>query len=443
MAAASYEARAYGVRSAMPSVRARRLCPQALFLPADHATYSEASKRIMALFAEVTPLVEPLSLDEAFLDVTGAQRRLGSPPDIAARLRARVLDQEQLTCSVGVASTKFLAKLASEEAKPTPTPTGPRFGSGVFVVPPGGELAFLHPLPVRALWGVGPATLSRLERLGVSTVGDLAALPLRTLVGAVGDAAGRHLHELAHNRDPRTVEPDRETKSIGHEETFPTDRFSRDELDRELLRLGDGVARRLREANVAASTVTIKVRFGDFTTITRSQRQPEPVDSALAITRAARSLLAKVDVSPGVRLIGVSTSGLAPIEHRQLTFDLGVDRPALAAATARPVASSGPGPTSPSSSSSPSRPTAPPGPTAPASPPPPRDPGAWQDANDTVDAIRRRFGAAAIGPGSLAAAGRPLEVFERGRRAWGPDAHDGPLADDGDGEPRSPGGPPL
>ncbi len=387
VAAASYEARAFGVRSAMPSVQARRLCPQALFLPGDHAAYAEASAAIMAIFGEVTPLVEPLSLDEAFLDVSGAQRRLGGPVTIAAGIRQRVADEQHLPCSVGVASTKFLAKLASEAAKPTPTPQGPREGRGVWVVTPGEELAFLHPLPVKALWGVGPATLAKLERIGVATVGDLAGMPLVTVVAALGEASGRHLFELAHNRDPRRVEPEREAKSIGHEETFAVDRFDRDDLDRELLRLADAVGRRLRGAGLAGHTVQLKVRFGDFTTITRSRRVGEPLDNGLDLARAARQMLAKIDVTPGIRLLGVSASGLGPAPLRQLQFNLW-ERP-------EPV---GPGPDVASAAGR---------------------PAGWLEAHDTVDAIRQRFGAAAIGPASLAAKGR-IEVFERGQQQWGP-----------------------
>lgn len=408
VAAASYEARAYGVRSAMPSVRARRLCPDALFLPGDHALYAHASAAIMAIFAEVTPLVEPLSLDEAFLDVTGAQRRLGSPPDIARQIRQRVAEEQQLSCSVGVASTKFLAKVASEAAKPTPSVQGPRPGPGVWVVTPGEELTFLHPLPVNALWGVGPATLAKLQRIGVGTVGDLASLPVATLVGALGEAAGRHLHDLAHNRDPRTVQPDREVKSMGHEETFPFDRFDRDDLEREVLRLADGVSRRLRAAGVAGRTVQLKVRFGDFSTITRSRRLPEPVDAGLELARAARELLAKVDLTPGIRLLGVSVSGLAAAQLRQLRLD-------LAEAVGSSARSGGGAPDPVGSAPLPAQ-----GPEhcAAQSDTAARD-AAWLDAHDTVDAIRRRFGAAAIGPASLASAGR-LEVFERGQQAWGP-----------------------
>ena len=242
VAAASYEARRYGVHSALPSTTARRRCPHAVFLPGDHALYAAVSAEVNAIFRDVTPLVEPLSLDEAFLDVTGSVRLLGDGPTIAAHIRRRVTDELQLSCSVGVAPSKFLAKLASEAAKPRADPGGVRPGRGIVEVAPGRELAFLHPLPVTALWGVGPATLTRLERLGVGTVGELAELDERVLVGALGEAHGRHLHRLAWARDDRPVEPERVAKSIGHEETYPTDRVTRDEVDAEMVRLADGVA---------------------------------------------------------------------------------------------------------------------------------------------------------------------------------------------------------
>ena len=430
VAAASYEARAYGVRSAMPSVRARRLCPQALFLPADHAVYAEASARIMAHFHDVTPLVEPLSLDEAFLDVTGAQRRLGDPATIARSLRERIATDEGLSCSVGVASTKFLAKLASEAAKPAPSPRGPVPGAGVVVVEPGRELAFLHPLPVTALWGVGPATLQRLQRLGVATVADLAALPLPALVASVGDAHGRHLHALAHNHDPRAVEPDRAAKSVGHEETYPVDLIDRADLEREVLRLADGVAARLRRAGTAARTVTLKVRFGDFTTITRSRRSAVPLDGALELARIGRELLDRIDVGAGVRLLGISASGLEPAGVRQLSLDLGLD------AAPGPVAQQpGPGVGSGLGAGA--------APAAPVSTTPQRAeaaaerraPQAWDEANDAVEEIRRRFGSAAIGPASLSDSGR-LRVVTRGRRPWGPSEDRAP--DPGDVTPVEP-----
>ena len=298
VAAASYEARAYGVHSALPSVTAKRLCPHAVFLPGDHATYRAVSERVMALFAAVTPLVEPLSLDEAFLDVSGARRLLGDPVEIAHRLREQVRSAEGLTCSVGVARTKFLAKLASEAAKPSAGRDGPRPGLGVKLVPCADEQAFLHPMPVAALWGVGPATGERLDRLGVETVGDLARLEVAAVVAALGDAQGRHLHRLANGIDDRPVVPDQEPKSISHEETYATDRRERGVLDGELVRMADAVASRLRRHGYRGRTVSIKVRFGDFTTITRSSTLPQPVDSSRAVARTAKELFGRVDPAP-------------------------------------------------------------------------------------------------------------------------------------------------
>jgi DNA polymerase-4 len=339
----------------------------------------------MACFADVTPLVEPLSLDEAFLDVTAAQRRAGPPAVIAADLRRRVTEEVGLPCSVGVAPTKFLAKLASEAAKPSASPAGPVPGAGVVVVAPGRELDFLHPLPLRALWGVGPATLARLERLGVATVGALAALPEAAVTGALGDAVGRHLWSLANGVDERPVEPDRPVKSIGHEETFPHDLIERERCERELVRLADAVWSRLRRHGLAGRTVTLKLRYGDFRTITRSRTTPDPLDGGTEIARVARALFAPLDISAGVRLLGVSVGGLGTAEARQLSLD------ALVADGASGSEGRGGG----------------------------RGAG-WQEAGDAVEAIRERFGQGAIGPGVLASPDG-LDTLRRGARAWGPD----------------------
>jgi DNA polymerase-4 len=383
VAAASYEARAFGIHSAMPSVQARRRCPHAVFLPGDHAHYSEVSRRVMAVFSSVTPLVEPLSLDEAFLDVGGARRLLGDPVDIAAGIRRAVLDQEQLVCSVGVASTKFLAKLASQDAKPRPAFDGPVAGAGVRAVRPGEELDFLHPLPVERLWGVGPATLARLVRLGVATVGDLARLPLPTVVAAIGSAQGTHLHRLANGIDPRAVEPDRALKSVGHEETFAQDHHTVATLEPELVRMADAVASRLRQGGLAGRTVTLKLRFADFRTITRSSTLREPTAGSQDIAREAKRLLASVDPSVGVRLVGVSLSNLTDDATRQLSFDQLLE---------------GPDGGSTAGGSSPAD---------------------WDEADRAVDAIRDRFGHRAIGPASgLSPDG--LRVKRRGDQQWGP-----------------------
>ena len=276
IAAASYEARRFGLRSAMPSTRARRMCPHAVFLPGDHDLYARVSAQVHQIFQTVTPFIEPLALDEAFLDVTGSLHLLGSGSEIAHHVRDQVWQQLDLRCSVGVAASKFVAKLASVAAKPTATPAGVVEGTGVWEVRPGHELAFLHPLPVKALWGVGPATLERLSRLGVRTVRDLADLDEPTLVAALGKAHGEHLYRLAWAVDERAVEVDREPKSIGHEETFSIDRHTHAELLRELVRLSDGVAGRMRAQGTAARTFSLKVRFTDFNTITRAVTLPSP-----------------------------------------------------------------------------------------------------------------------------------------------------------------------
>ena len=371
VAAASYVARAYGIHSAMPSTRARRLCPHAVFLPGDHSYYSDVSARVMALFRDVTPLAEPLSLDEAFLDVRGALHGEDRATEIAHTLRRAVWEQERLTCSIGVATNKFLSKLATERAKPKPSLEGPVFGSGVHVIAPGRELDVLHPMPVRDLWGVGPATETKLGRIGIETVGDLAAQPLARLEAAVGQSVGRQLHRLAHGIDERPVEIDQAAKSIGHEETFPRDLVDGPALRRELLRMADAVSTRLRAARVVGRTITIKVRFTDFTTITRSLTLPEPIDSAHSILGVASGLLDKVDTDPGVRLLGVSLGQLSEPTAQQLSLD----------------DASGP---------------------------------AWVEASDVIDEIRGRFGGDAIGPATLAKPGGGLDRMERGQQQWGP-----------------------
>lgn len=374
VASASYEARAYGLHSAQPTAQARRLCPDAVFLPGNHRHYSEISSRIMEVFRRFTPLVEPLSLDEAFLDVRGAVRLFGSSEHIAQQIREAVQQAEGLTCSVGVAPNKFLAKLGSQAAKPTADPSGPVPGPGVLVIEPGEELDFLHPLPVSALWGVGPKTREKLERLAISTVGDLAALPLDVLCHAVGDAVGRHLHALAHARDDRDVVPHQRAKSIGHEETFATDLVQRSHLDRELVRLADGVAMRLRSAGVASRTVVLKVRFADFRTVTRSLTLPEPVDSGRALWQVAKELLDQLDTAPGVRLLGISGAGLVPAGVRQLRLD--------------------------------------------------DESVPWSEADGAMDRIRARFGTDAIAPASALGARGP-QVKRRGDQQWGPDDRGG------------------
>jgi DNA polymerase-4 len=379
VAAASYEARAFGVYSAMASSQAQRLCPQAIFLPGDHSLYGEVSERVMAVFADATPFVEPLSLDEAFLDVSGAGRSHGDGTTIAQDIRETILKQEGLTCSVGIAPNKFLAKLGSEQAKPKASPTGPVFGSGIFEVKPGEELDFLHPLPVRALWGVGKVTGTRLGSLGIETVGDLAALPLANLTRAIGTASGTHLHALANGVDDRPVEPDRETKSISHEETFAHDISKIDLLDVELVRQCDAVAQRLRNNNLVARTATLKVRFGDFTTITRRATAPQPFTSATDLLRIGRELLHSIDPGNGIRLLGIGVANLGEDHGEQLSLDL--DGSSSAVTTAKTDA--------------------------------------------LIDDVRAKFGAAAIGPASAAIDG-VLRVKRRGEQQWGPNSSEKP-----------------
>ncbi len=311
VAAASYEARRFGCHSAMPMGRARRLCPQAVVLPPRFDLYAAKSRAVHEIFAAFTPVIEPIALDEAFLDGTNSLRLFGTGADIGAAIRARVRAETGLTASVGVAPNKLLAKLASDDAKP----------DGMLVVEPGGELAFLHPHPVGRLWGVGPATLARLERFGVETIGDLATIPEASLVDTLGRAHGHQLHELACGRDERPVEPDRETKSIGQEETFPRDVADREALGREVRRMAERVGTRLRDHGIAGRTVTLKVRFPDFRTITRSATLPEPFAVSSEIARQALALLDKVDTSGGVRLLGVSVSNLtAGAAHQTSLF---------------------------------------------------------------------------------------------------------------------------
>ncbi len=321
VAAASYQARAFGVRSAMPSATARRLCPEAVFVAARHARYREVSAELHAILGEVTPAVEGVSLDEAFLDVTGALRRLGGARSIAAALRERIHGDLGLSCSVGVAPRKLTAKLASEAAKPTASSQGVHPGPGIVVVDPHEELAFLHAHPVEAMWGIGSATLARLQRRGVRTIGELARLPEAALVGMVGASLGRTLHARSWAASDEPVVVGRAPKSISHEETFAVDHRSRAVLDREVLRLADAVAGRLRRAGLAARTLQVKIRFADFRTITRSSTCRQPMDDARVLASVGRELLGSVDLAPGVRLLGVGVSRLSAGGCTQLCLD--------------------------------------------------------------------------------------------------------------------------
>ena len=281
VSAASYEAREFGVHSALPMGRARRACPQAAFVAPRFDRYGELSRAVMAILESVTPLVEQLSIDEAFLDVRGARRLLGTGAEIAALVRRRVRDEVGLVVSVGVATTKFLAKLASDLSKP----------DGLLLVPPGTELEFLAPLPVSRLWGVGPATRQRLEKMGVRTIGEVAALPEAVLVASLGNSLGLRLRALARNDDPRAVVPEREAKSIGAEETFAVDLHSAAACERELVRLVDRAGSRLRRAGLEARTITLKIRYENFETRTRSKTIPDATDVSTVMLATARELL--------------------------------------------------------------------------------------------------------------------------------------------------------
>jgi DNA polymerase-4 len=354
---ASYEARAFGCRNAMPMARARRLCPQAVAIPPDFAAYRRHSATVMRIFAGITPLVEPLALDEAFLDVRGARALFGDAVAIARLLRARVREEAGLTLTVGVAASKFLAKLASTRGKP----------DGLLVVPPDRALQFLHPLPVDALWGAGRATIEVLHRYGLRTVGDVAATPRATLERALGPAVGAQLHELAWARDDREVVPFEAPKSVGSEETFAADIDDPEQLAREVLRCCARVGRRLREAGLAGRTVTLKLRFDDFRTITRGRTLPVATDIDTELHAVAGELLARLQLgrSP-VRLVGVTVSNLqragAPLQLR-----LGPERPG------------------------------------------------WEAAVRAADAVRSRFGDGAIDLASLAA-DRPAEAYAEARQ---------------------------
>jgi DNA polymerase-4 len=353
---ASYQARAFGVRSAMPVARAKRMCPRAVFVPPRHRLYAAVSKEVMAIFGTVTPDVEPLALDEAFLDVAGARRRLGPPVAIARRIRAEVARQQGITCSVGVAPTKFVAKIASARCKP----------DGLLVVPCAGVLGFLHPLPVSALWGVGERTGEVLARLGLRTVADIAHTPLAALQRELGSAQGAHLAALARGQDERRVTPHVPEKSIGAEETFPADIGDPEQIRRELLKLSGRTAASLRAAGHAARTVSVKLRLASFKTMTRSRTLAYPTDVAREIYATACTLYESSGLGPQarLRLVGVRVSGLVPAAgaSAQLAFE---DRSV-----------------------------------------------GWREAERAVDKIASRFGASAVRPAALVAdtaqdAGRP------------------------------------
>jgi len=314
VAAASYEARRYGIRSAMPMTRALRLCPRAVVLPPDRDAYNEASRAVMSMLGDVTPLVEPLSLDEAFLDVAAAVRGQGRPGMIAAKIRERVSRELALTCSVGVAPTKFVAKLASARCKP----------DGLLVVPAAGVLDFLHPLPVTVIWGVGSRTAESLTRLGIRTVRDLAVTPVDTLHRAVGAALAEHLHALANGLDPRTVQIDDVEKSISADHTVDIDLTDEADVCRELLRLAGEVSRRVRSRGFVARTVGIKIRFADFRTVTRVRTLAGWTAATDAVYETAVELYRGLELDrPRIRLVGVKCENLEAADRatEQLSFD--------------------------------------------------------------------------------------------------------------------------
>ena len=311
---ANYQARKFGIRAAMPVGRAQRMAPHAIFVVPNHQRYSEVSSGIMEIFASYTPLVEPISLDEAFLDVTGSRRLIGDGEEIARRIRADVLAQAGITCSVGIATTKFIAKLASQACKP----------NGMLQIDPDKVLDFLHPLPVSAVWGVGPKTNDELLRLGLRTVGEIAHTPRQTLVRALGEANGNHLYELAWGRDYRSVTPDEPDKSISAAETFSHDLEDEDEILRELLRLTEKATAKLRSRQLATQTISIKVRFADFKTISRSKTLALPIDGMQECYDVAKKLYVALKLDRArIRLIGIGLENLVDSQNAPVQLELG------------------------------------------------------------------------------------------------------------------------
>lgn len=308
---ANYEARKFGIHAAMSMTEALRRCPKAIFIEPNHEKYSEVSEKLQEIYLSFTPLVEPLSVDEAFLDVSGSRKLLGSPIEIGKKLREKVFQEENITCSVGIAPTKFIAKLASTRAKP----------DGLIVVSPKEVIDFLHPLPVGALWGVGGKTEEVLKRLGLFKVSDIAHLSLKTLKRALGDGIAEHLYELSWGKDERSVETNEPEKSVGNEETFSKDLDQAEDILREVLRLSEKVAARLRQAGLMGRTITLKVRFSNFSTITRSKTLLDPTDVAKEIYEVAKSLFEGLKLDQvRVRLVGVRVEKLVEEQeaNRQL-----------------------------------------------------------------------------------------------------------------------------
>jgi len=339
---ANYEARKFGIRAAMPVGRAKRMAPHAIFIAPEHHRYAEISERVMTIFNSFTPLVEPISLDEAFLDVTGSQKLFGDGREIAAKIRAQVEKDEGITCSVGIAQSKFIAKLASQHCKP----------NGMLEIKSDRILEFLHPLPVRALWGVGPKTAESLDRLGLHTVADIANTSRSTLIRALGDATGESLYELAWGRDYRDVVPDEPEKSIGSEETFSRDIDNPEEILAEFLRMTEKATARLRERGLFAKTITMKIKFADFTTLSRAKTLPIGIDSTQETYEIVKKLyLALRNEGARIRLVGVSLSNL--LDDAPIQLELGA-----------------------------------------------RDRG-WRDADSAIDKAKARFGRGSVRPGRL------------------------------------------
>ena len=371
VAAASYEARSYGIYSAMPSRRARRLCKDLVFISGDYEFYVEISGRIMNILRRFTPLVEPLSLDEAFLDVGGVRRVHGEPEFIARKIRDSIYEEEGLRCSVGASVNKFLAKLSSENAKPKVGAKGPIYGEGIFLLDEDEIEMFLDPLPVNAMWGVGPKTHKKLNALGIETIGELGRVSEGSLVSNLGNSVGQQLWRLARGIDDRNVVVEQEAKSIGHEETFSKDLTEREEVERELVRLVDSVAWRLRKSKKKCRTISLKVRYSDFTTFSRSHTSSEPTWLSSVLLEEAKGLLDGVDLSPGVRLLGVSVTNLDKNFVEQLKFS-----------------------ENPHSDR--------------------------ENTEGVVDLIRDRFGTASIGPASILGS-NGMRVKTKGEQQWGPD----------------------
>lgn len=342
VSSANYLARTFGIHAAMPVSKAKRLAPHAVFVTPNMARYSEVSQNIMEIFHQYTPLVEPLSLDEAFLDVTGSKRLLGSGREIAQAIRAQVEAQEGITCSVGIASSKFIAKLASGRCKP----------NGILEIPKDRILGFLHPLPVSAIWGVGPKTQEELERLGLFTVADIANTPRATLIRALGEAAGSSLHELAWARDYREVVTDDPDKSISSAVTFDRDIDDPEVLLQELLRMTEKVASRLREKNYFAKTISIKIRYADFATVSRSKTVPMAIDSTHDIYEVVKTLFIALKLNGArLRLVSVNVENFS--DEAPIQLELGA-----------------------------------------------REKG-WREADSAVDKAQARFGSGSVRPGRL------------------------------------------